>query len=233
MAEDRQNSGKKQKLSMLLLRITAVILLLVGLILVFNRQISGLVVKQNSQSALQGLTAEQVVKNQRQKATYDFSQVKEIDLAQAAKSRVRHTAGAVGAMAIPSVKLYLPVMLGLSDDSLSTGGATMRADQKMGKGNYPLAGHYMTEKGILFSPLEDVKLGAKVYLTDLKRVYVYQINYKKVVNPYAVWLVNQTKQPMVTLITCADGGRNRWALRGKLVKRERASDKKLEMFKLR
>lgn len=62
----------------------------------------------------------------------------------------KNNAKAVGAIAIPSVHMYLPILKGLSNDSLSTGGGTMRPDQKMGHGNYPLAGHYMTANGSLF-----------------------------------------------------------------------------------
>ena len=43
-------------------------------------------------------------------------------------------------------------------------------------------------------------------------VYVYRIYMKKIVDPSAVWLVNNTPQNIVTLITCADGGKNRWAI---------------------
>ena len=109
----------------------------------------------------------------------------------------------------------------------------MRADQVMGKGNYPLAGHYMTAKGVLFSPLENAQVGQKVYITNLKKIYVYKIYMKKKVDPTAVWLVNNTKQNIVTLITCADGGVNRWAVRGNLIKTEKATDKNLQVFKLK
>ncbi|WP_300615979.1 class A sortase [uncultured Lactobacillus sp.] len=217
----------------IILRLVAVILFLLGLALVFNRQISAFLVKQNQTAALKGLTRDQVVQNQKKKGMYDFKKVKSIDFAQTTRSRVKNTAGAIGAISIPSVKLYLPIMQGLSDAALSTGGGTMRADQRMGKGNYPLAGHYMTDQGALFSPLERVKLGSMVYLTDLKKVYAYKIYYKKVVDPSAVWLVANTKKKIVTLITCADGGVNRWSLRGKLTAVKPASKQNLEMFKLR
>lgn len=115
----------------------AIILFLLGLALVFNQQISAFLVKQNQTSALKGLTRDKVVQNQKKKGMYDFKKVKSIDFAQTTRSRVKNTAGAIGAISIPSVKLYLPVMQGLSDEALSTGGGTMRADQKMGKGNYP------------------------------------------------------------------------------------------------
>ncbi|EFO68594.1 hypothetical protein HMPREF9212_0710 [Lactobacillus iners LactinV 03V1-b] len=41
---------------------------------------------------------------------------------------------------------------------------------------------------------------------------------KKKVPPTAVWLVDDTRKNIVTLITCADWGANRWAIRGSLIK---------------
>ncbi|MBT8898635.1 class A sortase [Lactobacillus delbrueckii subsp. bulgaricus] len=233
MTSTASKNTKDHPVRRIILRLVAVILFLLGLALVFNQQISAFLVKQNQTAALKGLTRDQVVQNQKKKGMYDFKKVKSIDFAQTTRSRVKNTAGAIGAISIPSVKLYLPVMQGLSDAALSTGGGTMRADQKMGKGNYPLAGHYMTDQGTLFSPLERVKLGSMVYLTDLKKVYAYKIYYKKVVDPSAVWLVANTKKKIVTLITCADGGVNRWSLSGKLTAVKPASKQNLEMFKLR
>lgn len=183
MTSKASKNTKDHPVRRIILRLVAVILFLLGLALVFNRQISAFLVKQNQTAALKGLTRDQVVQNQKKKGMYDFKKVKSIDFAQTTRSRVKNTAGAIGAISIPSVKLYLPIMQGLSDSSLSTGGGTMRADQKMGKGNYPLAGHYMTDQGALFSPLERVRLGSMVYLTDLKKVYAYKIYYKKVVDP--------------------------------------------------
>lgn len=224
---------KKTNISTILIRIAAVILLIVGIVLIFNKQIRNQLVQQNQSQALTSLTAKKVEKNQKKKGMFDYSKVKEIDFAQVTRAKVKNTSDAIGALAIPDVNMYLPVMLGLSDDAMATGGGTMRADQKMGKGNYPLAGHYMTSKGILFSPLEDTKKGQLIYLTNLKKIYVYKIYMKKKVSPYAVWLVNNTKKPVVTLITCADGGVNRWAVRGNLVKTEKATSKNLQVFKLK
>lgn len=215
------------------LRVVAIILLLVGLVLIFNKQISNMMVSQNQSSALSSLNRDSIEKNKKKKGMFDYGKVKEIDFAQVTRSRVKNTSDAIGAIAIPKVKMYLPIMLGLSNDAMSTGGGTMRPDQVMGKGNYPLAGHYMTTQGILFSPLENTKIGEKVYLTDLKKVYVYKIYMKKVVDPTAVWLVNNTKNNIVTLITCADGGANRWAVRGNLIKTEAATNKNLQVFKLK
>lgn len=113
--------------------------------------------------------------------------------------------------------MYLPIEKGLSNTNMAIGACTMRSDQVMGEGNYPLAGHCMTSSGSLFSPLENVQIGNKVYITDMTTIYVYKINIKKIVEPTAVWLVDNTKSPIITLITCADGGQKRWALIGNFI----------------
>lgn len=212
--------------------ILALVLLLVGLTLLLVTPVSNYAIKQNQNQALTGLTVKKINQNQKKKGQFDFSKVKSMDPGKAIQARMKSNALVIGALAIPSVKMYLPICKGLSDQSMSTGGATMRADQVMGQGNYPLAGHYMTAKGILFSPLANVQLGQKVYLTDLTNVYVYRINYKKNVSPYNVWLVDNTQQNIVTLITCADGGTNRWAVRGNLIQTEKATKQNLQVFKL-
>ena len=224
---------KKTNISIIILRVLGIILLIVGVALIFNKQISNQMIRHNQQSTLNGLNKSKVTENLRKKGMYDFSKVKSLGIAQATRSQVKKTSGAIGALEIPDVNMSLPIMLGMSDDAMSTGGGTMRADQVMGKGNYPLAGHYMTAKGILFSPLEDVKRGELIYLTNLNKVYVYRIYMKKIVDPTAVWLVDNTKKNIVTLITCADGGKNRWAIRGNLIKTEKATDNNLKIFKLK
>ncbi|RVU71690.1 MULTISPECIES: class A sortase [Lactobacillus] len=229
MAEQK----KKRDVKTIVMRVIAVILLLVGLALIFNKQIRNHLITQNQTQAMTSLTRKEIEKNQKKKGMFNFSKVKEVDFGQVAKSRTKNGAHVIGALAIPDVNMHLPILLGMSDDAMATGGGTMRPDQKMGKGNYPLAGHYMTSKGILFSPLEDTKKGQLVYLTNLKKVFVYKIYMKKVVNPYAVYLVNNTKKPIVTLITCADGGTNRWAVRGKLIKTEKATADNIKVFNLK
>lgn len=223
---------RSRNVSTIIIRILAILLLIIGIALIFNKQIGNQMIRHNQTSALSGLTRQQIKQNRHKKGMYNFNKVKAMGIAQATRSQIKQTSGAIGALAIPDVNMYLPVMLGMSNDALSTGGGTMRTNQVMGKGNYPLAGHYMTTKGILFSPLEDVKIGELIYLTDLKHVYVYRIYMKTIVNPAAVWLVNNTKKNIVTLITCADGGANRWAIRGNLINTAKANNKNLRVFKL-
>lgn len=208
-----------------------ILLLLVALVLIFNQPIKEYAVKQIAHKNYTSLTVEKVKANQKKKGEFNFKKVKPISAGQVAKAAVNNDAAVIGKMAVPSVNLKLPIVVGLSDNALSTGGGTMKKDEKMGKQNYALAGHYMTNKGALFSPLENAKIGDLAYITDMKRVYTYKIFYKKIVPPTAVYLLDDVEgQSLLTLITCADGGTNRWALQGSLVSNKPANEQTLSVF---
>lgn len=208
-----------------------ILLLLVAVALIFNQPIKEYAVKRISNHNLTTLTAKKAASNAKKKGEFDFNKVKPISATQVAKASVNNDAAVIGKMAVPSVNLRLPIVVGLSDNALSTGGGTMKENEKMGKSNYALAGHYMTNKGALFSPLENAKIGDLAYITNMKRVYTYKIYYKKIVPPTAVYLLDDVEnQSILTLITCADGGTNRWALQGSLVKSQPANKNTLAVF---
>lgn len=207
------------------------LVLIVGLALIFNEPIKAYLVQKNAQQKMEQVTKNQIKQNNLKDGDFDFGKVKEIGASQVVKTSMQNDANVLGKIAVPSVNLKLPIVKGLSDASLSTGGGTMKEDQVMGKGNYALAGHYMTNKGALFSPLERTQLGQMMYITDLSKVYQYKITYKKVVNPDSVWLINDVKgSELLTLITCADGGVNRWCIQGNLVSVEKANKENLAVF---
>lgn len=228
--ETENRKGKsRQRAKQIMLDILIVLLFAVGIVLIFNKPLSDQLIKQNQTSALSKLNAKKAHENDKKKGDFDFSHVKSINSLSAAKSRLKQVYP-VGAIAVPSVGLKLPILKGLSDANMATGGCTMRADQKLGQGNYPLAGHYMTNSGALFSPLESSQIGQMVYLTDMQQVYQYQIYYKQIVSPKSVYLVDNTKKKIVTLITCANGGSMRWAIRGNLIKTSKINKENIQLF---
>lgn len=219
-----------KKAGRILLRVFLGLVFAIGLVLIFNEPIKNWLVSTMSQRQM-NVTRQQIQQNELSKGEFDFSKVKSIDTTQVVKAAVKSDASVIGKLAIPAVGMHLPIVKGLSDTALSTGGGTMKPNEVMGQGNYALAGHYMTNKGILFSPLENTQLGQKVYLTDLEHIYIYEITWKKIVDPTAVYLLNDVEgETMVTLITCADGGVNRWAIRGHLVSTEVANKETLKVF---
>ncbi|MCI1891692.1 MAG: class A sortase [Schleiferilactobacillus perolens] len=219
-----------KKAGKVLVRVLLFIVFVVGILLIFNEPIKNWLVSTMSERQM-NVSRQQIQENELHKGQFDFAKVKSIDTTQVVQAAVNSDVSVIGKLAIPAVGMRLPIVKGLSDAALSTGGGTMKPDQVMGEGNYALAGHYMTNKGILFSPLEDTQLGQQVYLTDLEHVYIYKITWKKIVDPTAVYLINDVSgDTMVTLITCADGGVNRWAIRGHLVSREPANKQTLAVF---
>lgn len=193
-----------------------IFLLAISLALIFNEQIKNWLIS----SYQPRISRKSVQSNQKKKASYDFSKVKSLDFSTVANARW-NTADihVVGEILMPQSKVHLPIAKGISNEVLALTAGTMRPDQKMGEGNYPLAGHHMTSKTILFSPLYwKTRVGQKIYLTDAKRVYEYQVSVRKFIPATDVQVIAQTKQKLVTLITCDATGANRLMIRGKYVK---------------
>jgi sortase A len=226
-------SGVSKRLKRILINTLIGVLLVVGLILIFNEPIKNWAIKEMGQQRIEQVTAKQVTKNEKKKTNYNYKKIKSLGAKEVAHAATNQgNLPIIGKLSIPSVGMRLPVVKGLSNDALSVGGATMKSDQTMGKGNYALAGHYMLNDGTnLFSPLDRIRIGDSIYLTNLKKVYQYQVNWKQVVDPTATYLVNDVAgKKIVTLITCADGGKNRLAVRGNLVKVQTATTKTLARF---
>jgi len=129
--------------------------------------------------------------------------------------------GAVGQLKVPAVGLDLPIGIGVGNSVLVRGAGTLKADQRMGQGNYALAGHYMAAKRLLFSPLKGVQRGDSVYLTDKQQVYQYQVSRVRVVDRHQVNVIDDVPgKKLVTLVTCASAKRGepkRLVVQGELV----------------
>ena len=184
------------------LKITgAVILLLAGLVMIFNEQIKCVIVDWMTNSSLK-----QPVKDDDSKGNFDFEKVKAVDNKMVAKAAFSKNQDAIGKLSVPSVKVKLPIFKGLDNYNLVRGAGTMKETERMGIGNYALAGHHMKDGSLLFGPLENVKKGDKIYLADKHHVYVYETTLKTVVDKHDTNYIDDVQgQNLVTLITCASG----------------------------
>ncbi|AWM19369.1 class A sortase [Bacillus subtilis] len=125
----------------------------------------------------------------------------------------------IGRITIKSVDLELPILKGTTNENLLIGAATMRPDQKMGEGNYPLAGHHLKQKSLLFGPLMNIKKGAKIVITDFKKDYIYSVTSTETISEIQADVIQNTKEKEITLITCdkAVETKGRLAVKGKLI----------------
>lgn len=150
---------------------------------------------------------------------YDFSSVKPINLLDV-KDMTFNKKYVTGQICIPSVGLRLPILEGLSNNNLWNGASTMKSNQIMGEKNYCLAGHTMPNKSSLFSPIHQIVLNSNIYITDGSVIYVYKVYSKKVINPTKSEILNDTNEPIITLVTCNDvKGHKRLIIQGKLIKK--------------
>lgn len=209
-----------------------ILLMIVAVILIFNQPLKNWTIRWLGQQQMNQVTTTAIARGKQTSGEFDFNQVDSISARQVAQASLRQKDIAVlGKLAIPSVDLYLPIVKGVSNIALSVGAGTMKPDQQLGRGNYALAGHDMTDTGILFAPLARVKIDQDIYLTNLKHIYVYRVTRKKKIAPEQTTIIDDVAgQKLVTLITCADGGQKRWAIQGKLLGRKKTTKQNLMVF---
>ena len=203
--------SKKNKRRNLFLNILAGFLILLSLALIFNSKIRDLFMVWNTNKyQVSQVTKEKIEENKEAEGNFDFDSVKSISSeAVLAAQWDAQQLPVIGGIAIPEVEINLPIFKGLDNVNLFYGAGTMKANQKMGEGNYSLASHHIftaeNASQMLFSPLVNAKEGMKIYLTDKEKVYTYVIREVKHVTPDRVDEIEDREGiNEITLVTCVD-----------------------------
>ena len=202
---------KKNNRKNILINILAGFLILLSLALIFNAQIRDLFMVWNTNKyQVSQITKEKIEENKETEGNFDFDSVKSISSeAVLAAQWDSQQLPVIGGIAIPEVEINLPIFKGLDNVNLFYGAGTMKANQKMGEGNYSLASHHIftaeNASQMLFSPLVNAKEGMKIYLTDKDKVYTYEIREVKHVTPDRVDEIEDREGVKeITLVTCVD-----------------------------
>lgn len=202
---------KKNNRKNILINILAGFLILLSLALIFNVQIRDIFMVWNTNKyQVSQVTKEKIEENKETEGNFDFDSVKSISSeAVLAAQWDAQQLPVIGGIAIPEVEINLPIFKGLDNVNLFYGAGTMKANQKMGEGNYSLASHHIftaeNASQMLFSPLVNAKAGMKIYLTDKDKVYTYEIREVKHVTPDRVDEIEDREGVKeITLVTCVD-----------------------------
>lgn len=205
-----------------------------GFLLVINESLKSLLITRMSRGDIVQTIGFRGNHSRPNDSNFDFSSVKPGNWKNTLKAWQSNTAG-IGEIAIPSVRLKLPIYGGLNNENLLKGAGTMRANEQMGGGNYALASHHMADPQILFSPLARVQRGQRVYLTNNKCVYVYQVQSKKVISKYQVgYLKAMPHKRTLTLMTCLTasiGESKRILVKGNFVYQTKFSHRWFDLFR--
>jgi len=210
-------------------KIFAILLIILGVILIFSPKVKDQVVEnkvKETVEVIEGITPEEIKVNEgSEEAEFDFSIVEDISVTGTLMATGKiNTDLLIGQLVIPSVDMNIPIFKGINNANLLAGSATMRKDQKMGAGNYPLAGHYMKEKNVLFGSLMDVKEGDLIRMTDKETIYEYVTYEVKVVPDTALYIIDDQEadkigKPIISIMTCyySSNTEKRYFVMGELV----------------
>lgn len=217
-------------------RIISILLIIIGLIIIFIPTINNQMVKQNNKSIIQivdTITPEEIEQNIEIVAEYNYSAIEDVDITATIKGMINfNNKSIIGQIIIPDLDINLPILKGVTNANLAAGAATMIPRQKMGERNYPLAGHYMKQKDLLFGSLMDIEIGTIVYITDKRTIYEYKIYDLVVVPDTAMEMLEdekseERKKPIISLMTCYYSSKTekRFFALGELIDEYPAEDK--------
>lgn len=219
--------------------VLAVVLLLFGLagLILNNHHTQALMINHAQTNILKRTTAKSIQNHQSQPANFNANQTKDATTNTVIYNQLHQKyANAIGIMSIPQINMQNPIFNGYGNNGafLALGACTMKPNQVMGQGNYALAGHYMAGDTV-FHELSHADVGMKVYITNLKHIYVYTINHKSIINHYDVGVINDVpQQKMITLITCIQLNATpyRTLVQGQLTQVLPASSQNLKQYQL-
>ena len=152
-------------------KIFGIILIILGLLLVFNKVFLNRAIKsniKNSTEVFQSLDKENLKENLENKTEYNYDEVENISPSKTfLKLNERDKRNIIGQLTIPSIDVNVVIFNGVSEEKLLKGITTMKSNQEMGKGNFSLAGHYGI-KNQLFANIDKIENGDLIKLTDKK-----------------------------------------------------------------
>ncbi len=200
-----------------------VVLVIAGITLISAPKIKSLIVSKNVlMFHINQFSAKQLNVNEQKKASFHFEAVETPSLLDVMKygNQVKKSA-VIGQIEIERLQVTLPILKGVNSSNLLAGAATMREDQQMGKGNYPLVGHHMRDEDLLFGPLLKLKKQDKIKITNKEQVFTYEVTDINTIDESRIDVVQETADARLTLITCdlPTATTNRLMITAKLVNR--------------
>lgn len=105
----------------------------------------------------------------------------------------------VAVLRIPKIGLEVPVLPGTSERTLDHGVGLIEQTADPGTdGNSGIAGH----RDGFFRGLKDIAAGDAIRVDTLRGTYVYRVERTWIVKPEDVSVLDPTREPSITLVTC-------------------------------
>ena len=115
---------------------------------------------------------------------------------------------------IADLNIKAPILEGTDNETLAKAAGHFKASGDFGKG---IAGHSSTLYKEYFNNLKNVEIGMEITLYNKqKQAYHYTVTESKIVDPDAVWVLDDFGDDRITIITCTDDGTQRQVVVGLL-----------------
>lgn len=194
------------------------------------------IVNNNTISVTKKMNRRIIRKNQTKNGNFSSSNITDLSTFNLIRQN-KYKQNVVGIMSIPKLEMKNLIYNGYGENgyNMLNGVSTMKPNQSMGERNYALAGHYMRLNSI-FHNLHLAKYGYKVYLTDLKNVYIYKIIYNVQIMANNVEVIDDKKDlKVLTMITCVSSyqSNQRTFVQAKYLYKISASQHNLKKFLLK
>lgn len=112
-----------------------------------------------------------------------------------------------GIIEIPNINVSAAILEGTDDKALKyTVGHYPETAQPGEVGNYVLLGHRNYLYGHFFRRLDELEKGDEVIIKKDEKTYTYIVNESFVVGSEEVWVLDQTSESIITMITCTPIG---------------------------
>ncbi|TQR23333.1 class A sortase [Bacillus safensis] len=211
---------------------TMIVLVIAGITLINAPKIKNLLISKNVlMFHINHYSAKQLKVNEQKKASFHFEAVETPSLLDVMKygNQVKKSA-VIGQIEIERLQVTLPILKGVNSSNLLAGAATMREDQQMGKGNYPLVGHHMRDEDLLFGPLLKLKKQDKIKITNKEQVFTYEVTDINTIDESQIDVIQETTDARLTLITCdlPTATTHRFMVTAKLVKQSKVMNEEFK-----
>nr|WP_312578690.1 class D sortase [Sedimentibacter sp.] len=113
----------------------------------------------------------------------------------------------IGTIKIPKINIYTAILEGTDNNALRyTVGHYPQTAGPGEKGNFVLLGHRNYRYGKFFKKLDELEIGDEVIVKKDTNTYTYVVTNSFVVSPEDTWVLRQTSDAQITMITCTPIG---------------------------
>lgn len=213
--EEKAKNAKKIKITSSL----GTILIVLGILGILLPYFNSWLLARNADIDLTAISADQMQAAQRTGGDVPFDAIKEVGFFDfwplLGKWKAEDIAGE---LIIPSLDIDLAIFNDADNINLLAGVGQLLPDRPMGKGNYVLTGHHVQGKGTLLHNLMEAEIGAKIYITDKDKLYIYKVLETVQKDTDAIHMLDEERlenydkeEAIVSIMTCYRGqASSRW-----------------------